>query len=55
MMPSDPQMAMCHATGDDLLRVPGDRRHCASFDAYVVQETRERTRDATAARQATAR
>jgi hypothetical protein len=33
--------------------VPGDRRQ--SFDAYVGQETRERTRDATAARQAPAR
>lgn len=55
MILSEPQMAVWHATKDDLLRVLGDRRHRASFDAYVVQETWERTHDATAARQATAR
>ena len=55
MMLSEPQTAVWHATKHDLLGVPGDRRHCASFDAYVVQGARERTRDATAARPAAAR
>ena len=51
---SEPQMAIWHATKDDLLRELGDQRHRASFDAYVVQETWERTRNATAAQRAAA-
>ena|SRR5215471_3301368 len=48
MILSEPQMEIWHATKDQLLRELGERRHRASFDAYVVQETWERTRNATA-------
>lgn len=47
MILSEPQMAIWHATKDGLLSELGDHRHRASFDAYVVQETWERTRNAT--------
>jgi len=43
MILSEPQMEIWHPTKDDLLRELGQKRHRASFDAYVVQETYERT------------
>ena len=54
MILSEPQMEIWHATKNALLRELGDRRHRASFDAYVVQETWERTCNATASRAVTA-
>ena len=50
MILSESQMEIWHATKDDLLRELGQQRHRASFDAYVVQETWERTWSATSAR-----
>lgn len=50
MILSEPQMEIWHPTKDDLLRELGARRHRASFDAYVVQETWERTWNTVAAR-----
>jgi hypothetical protein len=43
MILSEPQMGIWHATKDRLLLELGQKRHRASFDAYVVQETYERT------------
>ena len=44
---SEPQMEIWHPTKDGLLLELGDkRRHRASFDAYLVQETYYRTRKA---------
>ena len=44
---SEPQMEIWHPTKDELLREIGDaRRHRASFDAYLIQETYYRTRKA---------
>jgi hypothetical protein len=46
---SEPQMAIWHSTKDDLLKEVGEkRRHRASFDAYLIQETYFRTRSALA-------
>jgi len=44
---TEPQMEIWHATKDALVAEMGERRHRASFDAYVVQETWERTWHAT--------
>ena len=49
MILSESQMEIWHATKDDLLRELGQHRHRASFDAYVVQETWQRTWSATSA------
>ena len=54
MILSEPQMEIWHATKDALLHELGERRHRASFDAYIVQETWERTCNATASRAVTA-
>jgi len=47
MILSEPQMEIWHPTKDKVLLELGDKRHRASFDAYVVQETFERTLNAT--------
>jgi hypothetical protein len=43
MILSEPQMEIWHPTKDVILLELGDKRHRASFDAYVVQQTYERT------------
>ena len=55
MILSESQMEIWHTTKDELLRELGQRRHRASFDAYVVRETWERTWRATSARKVSAR
>jgi hypothetical protein len=55
MILSEPQMEIWHATKDKLLHELGQQRHRASFDAYVVQETWQRTWSATSAGKAAAR
>jgi hypothetical protein len=52
MILTESQMEIWHATKDELLRELGQHRHRASFDAYVVQETWQRTWSATSARKA---
>jgi len=52
MILTESQMAIWHATKDELLRELGQHRHRASFDACVVQETWQRTWSATSARKA---
>jgi len=47
MILSEPQMERWHETKDGLLAELGERRHRASFDAYLVQQTYQRTRDET--------
>lgn len=46
MILSEPQMAIWHDTKDRVLAELGQRRHRASFDALVIQQTWERTRRA---------
>ena len=46
MILTEPQMEVWHHTKDQVLCDLGERRHRASFDAQVVQETYERTRRA---------
>ena len=43
MILSEPQMEIWHTTKDAVLHGIGHRRHRASFDAFVIQETYERT------------
>jgi hypothetical protein len=47
---TEAQMEIWHQTKEVLLRELGDRRHRASFDAFLVQETWRRTKEATTAR-----
>lgn len=47
MILSERQMEIWHPTKDAVLLELGDRRHRASFDAYLIQETWERTWSAT--------
>ena len=47
MILTEPQMEIWHDTKDRVLADLGQRRHRASFDALVVQQTYERTRVAT--------
>jgi DNA polymerase III epsilon subunit-like protein len=47
MILSEPQMEIWHETKDQVLRDLGQKRHRASFDAQVIQETYQRTRQAT--------
>jgi len=44
MILSEPQMETWHDTKDKLLKEIKQQRHRASFDAWVIQETYERTR-----------
>ncbi len=46
MILSEPQMDIWHETKDRVLAELGQKRHRASFDALVVQQTYERTRAA---------
>ena len=46
---TEPQMALWHATKDALMHELGGQRHRASFDAFLVQQTWERTWEATRA------
>ena len=46
MILTEPQMEIWHNTKDQVLLELGQKRHRASFDAFVVQETYERTRKA---------
>ncbi|HTT07677.1 MAG TPA: hypothetical protein VMH34_02665 [Gammaproteobacteria bacterium] len=41
---SEPQMDVWHNTKNVVLREVGNKRHRASIDAYVIQQTFERTR-----------
>ena len=52
MILSEAQMAIWHSTKDKLLGELSDQRHRASFDAYVVQQTWERTLNATTVQRA---
>lgn len=46
---SEDQMARWHATKDEILSESQNRRHRASFDAWVIQETYKRTQRETPA------
>lgn len=46
MILTEPQMAIWHQTKDRVLEELGQRRHRASFDALVVQQTWQRSREA---------
>ena len=47
MILTEPQMTVWHDTKDHILDALNERRHRASFDAFVVQQTWVRTREAT--------
>ena len=44
MILSEPQMEKWHETKNELLKETTQQRHRASFDAWIIQETYERTR-----------
>ncbi len=44
MILSEPQMKKWHETKNELLKETKQQRHRASFDAWIIQETYERTR-----------